>query len=87
VGTALGDALREEDPDASSGLVATVVSGGCVSSSVYSGRVFSLGAGAVDGDREVGCGVSKRSKTALERAIATAYTLISKIGASATVSG
>ena len=63
-----------------------VVLGACVSLGVDSGRVFSLAAGAVAGDCEAGCGVSKNSKTAPDRAMATAYTLISKIGASATLS-
>jgi hypothetical protein len=49
--------------------------------------VFSLVAGTVDGECEAGFGVSRKSKTAPERAIAPAYTPISKIGASATVSG
>jgi hypothetical protein len=86
VGDALGEALGE-DFDTSSGVVVRVVSGGCVSSSVDSGRGFTLAGGAVDGDREVGCGVSRKSKTAPERKMAPAYTPISKIGASATVSG
>lgn len=76
-----------EDPVPSSGVVARVVSGRCVSSNVDSGRVFSLVAGAVDGDCEAGRGASKNAKTAPERAMAPAYTPIKKIGASATVSG
>ena len=79
--------LGEEDPDTSSGVVVRVVLGACVSSSVDSDRVFSLAAGAVDGDCDAGCGASKNAKTAPERAMAPAYTPISKIGASATVSG
>jgi len=86
VGDALGEALGEEDSDTSSGVVVRVVLGACVSSGGDSGRVFSLAAGAVDGDCEAGCGVSKNSRTAPDRAMAPAYTLISKIGASATVS-
>jgi hypothetical protein len=49
--------------------------------------VFSLIAGTVDGECEAGCGVSRKSKTTLERVMATAYTPTSKIGASTTVRG
>ncbi len=87
LGEALEEALGEEDPATSSGMVARVVLGACVSSSVDSGRVFSLVTGTVDGECEAGCGVSRKSKTAPERKMAPAYTPISKIGASATVSG
>jgi hypothetical protein len=88
VGDALGEALGEEDSATSSGVVFwRVVSGGCVSSCVDSGRVFSLIAGTVDGECEAGCGVSRKSKTTLERVMATAYTPTSKIGASTTVRG
>lgn len=86
VGVALGEALGEEDSEVSSGVVERMVLGACLSLDGGSGRVFSLAAGAVDGDWEAGFGVSRNSRTAPDRAMAPAYTPTSKIGASATVS-